>query len=518
MRKNILKLFMLIMVCFLANDVLAADFSFGKPTRKDNVTTLPLSINISNDDAVSNVKFGCETNDTDVSCKIEAKQPSGISVVSDANGYVFSDTSEAGTNFKAGSILLANLIITNDSTSKKTVTINLKNGDITQAKDVELTKSINTDVNAKVAPKVASSDATLKNVKISQGKLDKEFSKDEFEYTIYNIADTINSIKFTPVCNDANTCSFTLSGGKSVSGTSVKLEQGENTVKLLVESEDGKNQNTYTFKVYRGETDINASTLKELSITGFELTPVFAKDTLDYAITVPNTVTTIKDLISYKSSDENASVEVKGLDDELIVGDNTITISVTNADKSKTSVYKLVVTREIDANIELVRYINDEVTFKDSTGVQTTLPFTEFELKYPDIALKIKNNEYQFDEDGNLVTEEEMEEEVLVKKNSKNKLWLIIILLVLGIIIIVVSGILIFKKKKPLTEEEKNKKSKNKKDYIEEKKEPKEEEINEENQENEEYDEDKTVDVDEALNDLMNTKQYDFDELNKMDE
>lgn len=510
MKKNILKLFLILGVFGFISNVDAADFSFGKPSRKDNITTLPLNLTVSANDLVSNVKFGCETNDTDVTCKIQALNPSGISVVADANGYVFSDTAEAGTNFKEGTISLANLVITNDSTSKKTVTINLKNAAITQQVQVELTKSINTDVNAKIPPKVASSDATLKDVKISQGTLDGNFKANKFDYVVYNIADTINSVKFTPVCNVANTCSFTLSGGKSVSGSSVTLNQGENIVKLMIESEDGKNQNTYTFKVYRGETDFNASTLKELNVLGYDLTPVFDKDTLEYTVSVPPSIKTVKDLISYKASDEKATVTTKGDDLDLVDGENIITITVKNADESKTSVYKLIVNREVDGNIEIIRYKDNEVTFKDSEGVQITLTFSEFEKKYPSEALKIKNNEYKFDDQGNIITGEETEE-VLPKKDKKNKTWLIIVLLVGGLIIIVVSGILIFRKKKPLIEETKEEENKNI-DTVDNK-----QETTEKTEGNENIDEDITVNVDEALSDLMNTKQYNFND-NERDE
>ena len=99
-------------------------------------------------------------------------------------------------------------------------------------------------------------------------------------------------------------------------------------------------------------------------------------------------------------------------------------------------------------------------------------------------------------------------------------IFLIIFLVVIGLAIIAISGILLFRKKKtklPKNIEEVNDKN----SELEESKEIEEnndeivDETNIEEEiigENFSKDKDATIDIDEALNDLMNTKQY---ELNK---
>lgn len=508
----------------LPNVVNAADFSFGKVEKTDNVTKLPVVLNVSSGDSVETVKFGCEVDSTEVDCTIE-KYDESVFMGSGTTNWVASyvGTGESTTLTQEGDYTIAYLVLTNTSTARITnLQVSLKAASID---NVSKTKTIKTEV----APKkdeIKSDDATLKNLKISQGTMSPAFSRDIKEYTIYGISDTVNSIRLTPECNEGS-CSFDISGGKSVDArkSQVTLNQGENTVKIEVDSEDGNNKETYTLTIYRGETNFNSSKLASITTGEYTLTPAFSSDVMEYTLTVPNTTSNLVNILEYKALDENAKVTVQGIDN-FVVGNNTLTITVDNVNGDETKTYTITINRLNAENIEILKYIDNKVTFKDSDGVQTTLDIDVFKVTYPSEYTKIINNEYQFDTTtGDIIIEsaKDDEEEKKEEKEEKksNKTWLIVVLVIAGLVIIGVSGFFIFRKKKPeddkelgdsLKDEEESKSVDNEEEteVINEDEEIDETGIEEELVANEDKISDKTLDVDEALEDLMNTKQYDF--------
>lgn len=489
------------------NMVDAKSFTYDKGNikKEGNITTIPIKLSLGDGESVSTFKINCDTEHTDVSCKVELVDSTNFNNLEGTFAFI------GETPLTAGDHTVVNLVLTNNESSKiSDVEVYTKDMSIDGTSVSEIRFS--TSVGAKAPEKVESSDATLSGMTVSVGDISPEFSKDVTEYTVYNIKDTINKIKFSPKCTVENTCSAEISGGKSVSGYSVTLNQGENKILVDVTSEDGKNTLTYVFNVIRGETTFNSAKLKSLSFGDYVMNPAFTPDTTKYALTVSNEVNNLVELIEYVTEDEKAEelVKVEGLEN-FKVGENKITVTVTNVSGEETIKYEVVVTRLSEENIEVLKYINDEVTFKDGDGIQTTLSIKEFEKQYPNEYNKIKNNEYKFDEDGNKIIagleddKEEATDDNDDKKKS-NKVWIIVVLIIVGLAVIIVSGILIFKKKKPEVIEETIEKDAN----------LTEPEINEEGIEEEivgksfSKDEDATVDIDEALSDLMSTKQYEF--------
>ena len=86
--------------------------------------------------------------------------------------------------------------------------------------------------------------------------------------------------------------------------------------------------------------------LSSLSCGNATLSPSFSSKTTYYTCTVPFAVSKLD--LNYKKSDSNASVSVSG-NDELAVGANTVTITVTAANGEKRT-YTIEVTREQDPN------------------------------------------------------------------------------------------------------------------------------------------------------------------------
>lgn len=496
----------------MPNVVFAAEVNFGKmSTGDDGVTTIPLEL-VTKDEAVDAQKLRL-TCDTDVGAVECAFKLEGASLLINGNGRItttvgYIDDSNNNVFPNNSTIALGNLVLTNSSETKyDKVKVTLQyeldsNGEV----QTEKTFIVNG-----IKPK--SEDATLKSVSISTGSINPSFNPNTFDYTIYNITDTVNSITFNSACNDGE-CSISYEGGstsdvKTGTKATLKLNQGDNTIKITVKSESGNTTNVYTFKTIRGETTYNSANLSSLSVGIYTMEPAFVPNNYEYSITVPNKLETTEDLIKYELVDSNATVKVDEVT-ELKVGENIINVIVTNATGDNVVTYKLKITRLSDDDIDVTHYLNNKVTFTNGNGEEKTLSFVDFELQYPEEAKKIEDGTFEFDDNGKRILEEITTEEKDTKKS--NKIVLIIVLTVVGLGIIIVSGILIFRKKKPKKEKAENIEEKNE-EILEE---VKENDVNEEGieesviGENFSKDKDATIDIDQALNDLMNTKQYDL--------
>ncbi len=496
-----------LLISIIPNVVNASSYDFDKKNviKNDGETKIPIYISVDTEERISQGKISCDVRSIDVDCEIEPIEAvfSG-SVETDKRTYVFAQVSEDRI-LAMGNHNVAYVILKNTSTSKQNVDVVLKELSINNHSIENISIQAEVKVPKKDEPK--SNDATLKSVSVSQGKMSPEFSKDVTDYTIYGIADTINSIRFKPETTDGG-ATYTISGGKAITGSStVTLDQGENKIRIEVQAADGTIL-YYNFTVYRGETTYNSARLESLSIGNYTLTPAFSSEVTEYTLSVPNTVTTVQDILKYKALDDKANVSTKGTDN-FVIGTNTLTITVDNASGDETVTYKILINRLSEENIEVLKYINDQVTFKDSDGIQVTLKIDEFQRTYPGEYKKIINNEYKFDVQGNIIiaapedNNKDKDDKDSTDEKEDSKVWLIVVLVVVGLLIIVVAGILIFRKKdKP----EDNKDEK--KEESEEKEDSKETQLGE----GFSKDENATVDIDEALNDLMNTKQYEFQE------
>ncbi len=85
--------------------------------------------------------------------------------------------------------------------------------------------------------------------------------------------------------------------------------------------------------------------LKSLSVTGGELTPTFGADITEYAVTVPFSIDKLE--VKAAAADSKAKVSVDS--PSLVVGENTVTVTVT-AESGAKQTYTIKVTREQDPN------------------------------------------------------------------------------------------------------------------------------------------------------------------------
>ena len=289
-------------------------------------TRVPISIK-SDEESVKTVTLSCSTNVDAIDCNFEIN---GVGVTSNKSGksVVISYPNDQNESmFPANATTqIGNMVLTNSSEVKYdnvNVTITYKFDDGSQQSFSKVYI-----VNGK---KPKSDDATLKSVTISQGSMNPTFNKDVFEYTIFDIADTINSIKFSAECNDG-ACDISYEGGKSRSSStgkssSITLNQGNNDIRITVKSESGKTTNVYTFKTIRGESAYNSANLSKLSVGIYTMEPAFVANNYEYKITVPNKISSTAGLIDFTAVDENAKVIVDEVTD-LKVGENIINIVV----------------------------------------------------------------------------------------------------------------------------------------------------------------------------------------------
>lgn len=362
-----------------------------------------------------------------------------------------------------GTTTVASITITNNLTETKEVILSV-NGTYSATTDPIKINSATTTTTT--TQKVLNKEATLSGLTVSTGTFDQAFSKDIMEYSITGIKDTVNSINVTPTCD--NGCSWSVTcptGGCSVSSTrKVTLQNGANKVAINVVSEDETANKTYILNIYRGEVVTSSAYLEELKIKDGKLSPNFDPMVNDYSIEVEMDVEKL-DIIT-TTEDPNAEVNIKG-NENLVEGENTITITVTSSDGESKQVYTILVNKLAEEEEEVEKH--------------EKVPTTKVEKK-------------------------------------ENNTLLIVILSLLGLGLIIVVFLIIFKKKK-------NKKNKNDKNDKNNKPSGKVEEvkstIEDENTETlnilketkDKFNDEPKDDIDEALDDLMKTKRLELGDL-----
>ena len=106
------------------------------------------------------------------------------------------------------------------------------------------------------------------------------------------------------------------------------------------------------------------SSLRSLTVNGYSLTPEFNSAILAYSMNVDNDVTSLN--IEAIPNDENATASIEG-GTNLVVGENTVTITVTAEDESVT-VYTIIVNRQdaLSSNTDISLTINTNHTIDPS--------------------------------------------------------------------------------------------------------------------------------------------------------
>ncbi|NLA33842.1 MAG: cadherin-like beta sandwich domain-containing protein [Tenericutes bacterium] len=200
-----------------------------------------------------------------------------------------------------------NIIVTSESGTKKTYTINI------------------------TRPDNRSSNNNLSTLNVSAGNI--TFNPSTTTYN-FNVSKDINKLTIGATLAD-NKASFVSGFGPR----EITLQSGLNEILIKINNEKGE-QKIYTLKVTKEDSRSAINTLKSLTLS--EGTINFKKDTLEYKMTVPFDITNID--IDYKLEDPNSKVEITGNND-LVIGENTIIIKVI-AENETFKEYKIIVTRQ----------------------------------------------------------------------------------------------------------------------------------------------------------------------------
>lgn len=376
----------------------------------------------------------------------------------------------SSTNLKdgiIGSFSITNLSEVSTTTSFVIKNIKFKKGanELTTSNDYSKTLTLRQGVTTTTTkPKNTSAKVTSMSFKNSTMK--PAFNPSTHEYKLYT-KDTIRQV--TLVYNTEQT-GVTLTSectvGCTVSSstdTIIQTIQGKNEVIFKFTSEDGKSTEEYKYTIYRGETTDGSNKLSGLSVKDYNINEKFDENTLDYTLSIPFEVEKLE--INATAADENAKVEIKGADN-LKVGENVVTITVTPTDEeNEVKIYNITVLRE--------EYISEE---------PTTTAFVPGAID---------------------------------KNNNNSNIVLIILLVLGGLIIIGVAAYFIFfyKKKKEKVKESKKDEIKENIDVVEGQDDmPK---IKEKSVIDEAFEEKEPTSIEDALDDLMKTKEIIDDNNNE---
>lgn len=373
---------------------------------------------------------------------------------------------------------LATITITNTSNESKETTISVSGTYPGAEKTFTLSGMPTTTTTTTTTTQAIIPNNNLSALTVSNGVMDKTFSKDVTEYNVTEIRDTVPTVTIKPTCETECDWNITCPLGECsvknpTDNATVTLQTGANKVSIVVTSKDKSINKTYIVNVYRGEIKTSSAYLSDIKLTDVELSPKFDSMTNDYTTTVGMDIDSLD--ITTISEDPEANIVIKG-NENFKEGENTVTITVTSSDGENKQVYTIIVTKE-----EL-----EEETEEEKKEVNT----------------------------------------VKVEKKKKNNTLLIILLSVLVVLIIATVFIILFiKKKKKNDKNDKNNKGNGTKVRNTEK--DLEDVLQEENTIEKENTESLNIlnetrrlmndepkqDIDEALDDLMKTKRLELGDL-----
>ena len=166
----------------------------------------------------------------------------------------------------------------------------------------------------------------------NSGDLLQTFNKYKFDYT-FTVDSEISMIKLEGIAVDEAHTTVTGNG-------EFKLKMGYNSFKIIVNPETG-NPAVYTVNIIRDpSSNVN---LENLTVMDYEMTPEFDKNTVDYYVNIPATVSSLD--IRYTKEDSESTVLING-NNNFVTGENLVKVIVLSADKTRGKTYNIYVTRE----------------------------------------------------------------------------------------------------------------------------------------------------------------------------
>lgn len=264
---------------------------------------------------------------------------------------VFIAASDKLSSGNIGTIIITALTLPDDvSYSTKTLfqitNVEFKNKE-TSTNGNSIQKEFTIRNNHKTTTAALNTSAKLSGFTVANATIKPAFDKSIKDYKIYVNKDTIKQITIKPTTEQTGTtfsvsCTMGCTPDSNVPNK-INISMGKNVAIFTLTSEDGKNTEIYKFTIYRGETTDGSNFLASLNIKGFNINEEFDKNKLDYTATVSYETESIE--IDVLGEDENADIQIKG-NENLKVGENVITITVTSAETEEKKIYNITVTRQ----------------------------------------------------------------------------------------------------------------------------------------------------------------------------
>jgi uncharacterized lipoprotein YajG len=211
-----------------------------------------------------------------------------------------------------------------------------------------------------------STNADLSALTVSSGTLSPDFSAETTAYSV-SVANAVTSITVTGTKADSTA---TVSANN---GVAQDLNVGANTITITVTAQNGTTVKNYVVTVSRAAPISTNADLSTLTVSSGTLSPDFSAENTTYSVSVANAVTSIT--VTGTKADSTATVSANnGVAQDLIVGANTITITVTAQNGTTVKNYVVTVTRAapISTNADLSALTVSSGTLSTAFSAETT--------------------------------------------------------------------------------------------------------------------------------------------------
>jgi len=242
---------------------------------------------------------------------------------------------------------------------------------VVTAEDGTATKTYEVAVN-KTEP---SNDANLSGLTLSAGTLDPVFNANTISYNAGSV--TVSSVNVTATTDNSN-ATLTINGTGATSGIakSIPLNEGSNTITILVTAEDTTTTKTYTITINKITLSNNAN-LSALTLSTGTLNPTFSPSTISYNA---GSVTVSSVNVTATTDNSNATLTINGTGATsgiaksipLNEGSNTITIIVTAENTTTTKTYTVSITKTPAGEYSYIVTDNNDVELGGFVGTSGT--------------------------------------------------------------------------------------------------------------------------------------------------